>query len=210
MKLEGMTICFLGDSITQGVNTSAPEKVYHQLIEKEYGLKRAYNYGLRGTRIAPQRTPALYTWTQDLYFGLRAQVMDKKADAVVVFGGTNDYGHGDAPFGTVEDTDPNTFCGAVHTLIAQLKAMYPEKSLVFITPLPRIDVVEPKRNGKVLKDYAEAIGAICKVHGVDIIDLFTINPLDPNDRDLVPDGLHPNDKGHEILAKVIGEALAKL
>ena len=211
MKLEGMSICFLGDSITQGVGCSANSKTFHQLIAKEYRLKRAYNYGISGTRIAPQKKPTCDCLMQDLNFCLRAQAMDRQADAVVVFGGTNDYGHGDALLGTVENHDPETFCGAVHHLIDILQGIYTGKKIVFILPLHRRDERNPETpEGKILQDYVEPLRAICVERKVDIIDLFTINPLDPNDRDLVPDGLHPNDKGHEILAKVIGEALTKL
>ena len=35
--------------------------------------------------------------------------MDSDADVVVVFGGTNDFGHGDAKLGTFESRDPYTF-----------------------------------------------------------------------------------------------------
>lgn len=211
MKLQGMTICFLGDSITEGAGVSSKDKVFHQLIAKEYGLNHAYNYGIGGTRIAPQVVPGKTLTDQDLYFSLRAQTMDKNADAVVVFGGTNDYGHGDAPFGTVENTDPNTFCGAVHALIDYLQKVYAGKPVIFMTPLHRRNEEVPNATtGKTLEEYVEAERAICKAHGVDIIDLFEINPLDCNDKEFVPDGLHPCNKGHEILAKVVGEALEKL
>jgi lysophospholipase L1-like esterase len=211
MKLEGMTICFLGDSITESIGCSAKNKVFHQLIAKEYGLTHAYNYGIGGTRIAPQVVPDKTLTDQDLYFGLRAQVMDKNADAVVVFGGTNDYCHGDAPFGDVNDPNPETFCGAVRTLATFLKERYAGKPVVFLTPLHRAyELTRNRTTGKVLIDYVSAIRDICKDCGVSVIDLFEINPLDPYDKEFVPDGLHPNDKGHEVLAKVIGEELAKL
>ena len=61
-----------------------------------------------------------------------------------------------------------------------------------------------------LADYVEAMRTICKKRGVDVIDLFAMNPLDPDDKELVPDGLHPSDKGHAIMAQVIAEELLKL
>ena len=45
---------------------------------------------------------------------------------------------------------------------------------------------------------------------MDVIDLFAINPIDINDKLLLPDGLHPSDAGHEIMAEVIGNALLEL
>ncbi|MBP3313965.1 MAG: SGNH/GDSL hydrolase family protein [Oscillospiraceae bacterium] len=211
MNLQGMTICFLGDSITEGAGCSSKNKVFHQLIAKEYGLTHAYNNGLGGTRIAPQVVPGKTLTDQDLYFSLRAQVMDKNADAVVVFGGTNDYGHGDAPFGEVKDPNPKTFCGAVRTLVEYLQKTYAGKPVVFLTPLHRRNEETPNIiTGKTLAEYVSAIREICKEYAIPAIDLFEMNPLDPYDKEFVPDGLHPNDRGHEVLAKVIGEELAKL
>ncbi len=211
MELKGLTINFLGDSITEGHSTTGPEKTYHQLIKEKYGLEHAYNYGISGTRIARQVIPFKESPRCDLTFELRAEIMDRKADAVVVFGGTNDFGHGDAPFGTVDSEDIYTFCGAVNSLINKLKRDFPEVPIVFMTPLHRATELEPSQpDGKILEDYVIAIRTICKNRGVPVIDLFSINPLDPFDAELVPDGLHPNDKGHIVLAEVVAEELLNL
>lgn len=213
MKLEGLKICFLGDSITDIFNATAPEKVYHQVIKKNYGLAEAYNYGVSGTRIARQRNLTTERPKNDLDFQLREQLMYRDVDAVVVFGGTNDYGHGDSAFGDVDsdDEDIYTFCGAVNRLITVLKRDYPKAELVFMTPLHRKGEEEPRRGGgKPLADYARAIAAICARRGVKVIDLFAMNPIDPEDVNLISDGLHPSDAGHEILARVVGEALLAL
>ena len=210
MNLKGLTIHFLGDSITEGVGTSSPEQTYHQRLREKYQWKNAYNYGLSGTRIAPQREPSnCLAW--DLYFALRAESMGRKADAVVVFGGTNDYGHGDAPFGAIDDERSDTFCGALHGLIKKLKADFPNSEIIFMTPLHRVDETKITRpGGRELKAYAEAMRVICEQHDIPVIDLFKINPMDPYDASLMPDGVHPNDAGHKILAQVIGEALEKI
>ncbi len=211
MKLDGLTINFLGDSITQGVGTTAPDKVYHQIIKEKYNLKYAINYGVSGTRIARQIIPGKESTSADLYFELRAEIMDRGADAVVVFGGTNDFGHGDAPFGTFESEDVYAFCGAVNSLIKKLKSDFPNSKIIFMTPLHRTEEDEPSNpDSKILADYVGAIRELCKRNNVDIIDLFEINPLDPKDAEVIPDGLHPSDKGHAILADVIADELLKL
>ncbi len=211
MDLQGLVINFLGDSITEGSGTSAPEKTFHQLIKAKYGLEFAYNYGVSGSRLARQLVPFRESPRCDLTFELRAEIMDRKADTVVVFGGTNDFGHGDAPFGTVDSEDIYTFCGAVNSLISKLKRDFPEAAIVFMTPLHRVTEQEPSEpDGKILADYAEAIRTICRKRDIPVIDLFSINPLDPFDGELVPDGLHPGDKGHVILADVVAEGLLNL
>ena len=44
---------------------------------------------------------------------------------IFVFGGTNDYGHGDAPLGKQGDNDPLTFYGALYDLYQRLLKKYP-------------------------------------------------------------------------------------
>jgi len=215
MKLEGLTINFLGDSITEGCGTTSPDKAFHQLIKDKYNLKYAYNYGVGGTRIARQFEPSKGDTKYDLTFEIRAEVMDKNADAIVVFGGTNDYGHGDAPFGNPDsdNEDIYTFCGAVNSLISKLERDYPKAKIVFMTPIHRLSETEVQptnRDSKILSDYVEAILTICKKRNISVIDLFGINPLDPADSSLVPDGLHPNNEGHAVMAKVIAEELLKI
>lgn len=211
MELKNLTINFLGDSITEGHGTTAENKVFHQIIKEKYNMKHAYNYGVGGTRIARQIVPSKENTKCDLTFELRSQIMDPNADAIVVFGGTNDYGHGDAPFGTVDSDDKYTFCGAVNSLIKNLKLNFPKAKLIFMTPIHRVGETQPSLpDSKKLEDYANAIVTICKNHEVTVIDLFKINPLDPTNKRLVPDGLQPNNKGHAIMAQVIAEELLKL
>ncbi len=213
MKLDGVKINFLGDSITEGAGTTEPERCFHQLIEEKYNLSVANNYGVSGTRIARQTEPTRENTKFDLTFELRSEVMDREVDAVVVFGGTNDFGHGDAHFGDVDSDSENiyTFCGALNSLISKLKTDFPSAKIVFMTPLHRMTENELSLpDNKKLSDYVDAIREICVKRGVDVIDLFAINPIDINDKLLLPDGLHPSDAGHEIMAEVIGNALLEL
>ena len=91
MKLEGLKINFLGDSITEGCGTSCEAARFTKLIETEQKLAVMRNYGIGGTRIARQHSVSANTrWDRD--FCSRVAEMDPDADAVVVFGGTNDFG----------------------------------------------------------------------------------------------------------------------
>ena len=128
MELKNKKINFLGDSITYGAGVSGPDKIFHSILKESVGLAEARNYGIGGTRYAIQHgTP---NYPKDSYvdinsFAERFDEMDNDADAVVVFGGTNDYGHGDAPFGKLGDRDRGTFCGAVRWLMEYLTGKYP-------------------------------------------------------------------------------------
>ena len=140
MELKNKKINFLGDSITYGAGVSGPDKIFHSILKERVGLAEARNYGIGGTRYAIQHgTP---NYPKDDYvdinsFAERFDEMDNDADAVVVFGGTNDCGHGDAPIGTMEDRTDDTFYGAIHNLIAALQEKYPKAQLVFMTPSRR-------------------------------------------------------------------------
>ena len=111
MKLKGLKALFLGDSITYGSGASSLDKNYVNLLAKYTGLNTV-NYGVGGTRIARQtKASACTDWDYD--FNARARIMDKDADIIGVFGGTNDYGHGFAPIGKPTDTDEYTFYGLI-------------------------------------------------------------------------------------------------
>ena len=58
MILQDKVINFLGDSITEGVGASCPQNGYVHVLERQFGLKKANNYGIGGTRYAVQQTPS--------------------------------------------------------------------------------------------------------------------------------------------------------
>lgn len=219
MKLEGKKINFLGDSITEGCGTSGREACFTELLKNKYQLAAARNYGIGGTRYARQIVCAdERVDTGD--FCARALTMDPDADVVVVFGGTNDYGHGDAPFGKPEDRTEMTFCGACHVLFARLKARFPEAVILIVTPIHRTNDESPAGDGRkqvprpALKEYVRAIRETAPLYGLPVLELFDTGVLDPNDPTIlegfVPDGLHPNDAGHVVLAEQIGGYLEQL
>lgn len=218
MELKNKTINFLGDSITEGCGTSCKEAVFHSIIKEKYGLKEVRNYGEGGTRIA--RQSEVKNIARDRDFILRTWEMNPDADVVVVFGGTNDFGNGQAPLGKFTDRGMYTFYGAVHFLIRALIEKYLGKQIVFMTPLHRWN-----ENGEgawkpdgvkqmKLKDYAHAIKEVCEYYSVPVLDLFAEGELRGNTaewyKQLMPDGVHPNDEGHKIIANKLGKFLENL
>ena len=210
MELKGLKINFLGDSITEGVGASSKETIFHAVLKKEVGLKEARNYGIGGTRFALQK--GTEARPKDNYVDInsfceRFDKMDDDADAVVVFGGTNDYGHGDAPFGTMADRTPETFYGACHYLFSGLIRKYLGKPIVIMTPLHRCwenNVVNFNGEGKVLYDYVKAIREVAEYYSLPILDLYANSGLQPEIKEIqqkyLPDGLHPSDNGNAVIA----------
>ena len=211
MELTNKKIAFLGDSITQGCNASSPDNFYWNVVARETGAI-SFGYGIGGTRIAPQRQPSPDP-VYDRYFLTRVEEMIPDADIVVIFGGTNDFGHGDAPLGRPEDRGENTFCGAMHALLEKLIDRYPYAQLVVMTPIHREDEerieygdLGAPRQAR-LEDYVNAISAVSGYYAVPVLDLFRISGIQPNvpviQEKYCPDGLHPSDAGHARIASLL-------
>ena len=199
MELKGKKINFLGDSITEGVGASEYARCYLEQFAAATGAI-CRNYGISGTRIAKRRIP--YDIPEfDRYYASRVPEMDPDADIVVVFGGTNDYGHGDAPLGEMNDRTIWTYYGALHVLFTALIEKYPAAQIVVLTPLHRDD--EEKRT-PTLKPFVDATRQVAEFYSLPVLDLWAnygIQPRIPVMKEMyVPDGLHPNDAGHAILA----------
>lgn len=205
MELKGLKINFLGDSITERYCASSIDKCFVSLIGARTGAV-ARNYGIGGTSIARQHKLCENDlWNQ--CFIDRVDKMDEDADLIVVFGGTNDFGHGTPDLGKLGDTDEYTFFGGLRAVAEKLIVRYPTSEIVFMTPLHRLgeDVLinqmgDPRPP---LSAYADAVIAVANYYGFPVLDLFRqsgIQPnFEPNKKTYTVDGLHPNDLGMERL-----------
>ena len=208
METKNKKINFLGDSITEGVGASCPENNYVSVFGRISGAQ-VRNYGIGGTRIAKQRSKSdSEKWDMD--FVGRVEDMDADADIVVVFGGTNDFGHGDSKIGDFESRDEYTFYGAMHSLCIKLINKYPNSEIIFMTPLHRLGEDDDVngiglRNQRNLSGYVDIIKEVAAYYGLPVLDLFSTSGLQPK-VDIIkelymPDGLHPSDKGAERIAR---------
>ena len=213
MDLKGKTINFLGDSITEGIGVENKERVYPNIIKEIFGLKRVNNYGIGGTRIAdftgddPENSQPSFV--------SRFGQMEDNADVVVVFGGTNDFGHGNAPIGKFGDNTTTTFYGALNVLMKGLIEKYPKAQLVFMTPLHRHNENDQnKYTGESLKKYVEVIREMAEYYAIPVVDLYARSGLQPNvpiqEKLFCPGGLHPNEAGQEKIANCLAGVLKML
>ena len=219
MELKGATINILGDSITEGVGASCEANRYTDVFAQMVGAK-VNNYGVSGSRMAKQRIDT--GERHEAYFCMRMEEMDPSADVVVVFGGTNDYGHGDAPLGVFTDRTPDTFYGACHTLMSGLMTRYCGKPIVFMSPLHRMHENDPAGDGTdrklevraPLSRYREILLEVAAYYAIPVLDLYLVSGMQPahsvcRER-LMPDGLHPSDEGHAIIARLLANFLKML
>ena len=209
MDLSGKKINFLGDSITFGCSAT-DNRGYVDLLTRDCRLAAGRNYGIGGTRYARQRTPSEEpAFDQD--FCSRYNQMAPDVDTILVFGGVNDFGHGDAPLGTSWDRTPDTFYGACHYLYRGLLDRFPQAQTVILTPLHCLDETLPKPGKPPLREYVQAIRRTAAYYRLPVIDLYETSVLRFDlSMAYTADGLHPNDQGHAILANEIAAALRQL
>lgn len=221
MILQNKKINFLGDSITEGGGASCYEKVYLSVIKRNCGLSQARNYGVGYTCIATiVKDVGLDCenkfWLENFY--QRAQRMDKDADAIVVFGGTNDYGHGISPIGLPTDScQDDTFCGWLNKLLDFLQRSFSNVPVLLVAPPRRFDVSGPFGEGArqfatgELEDYVLSMKAIASARNIPFVNLFDDAEFTKSLRQfLSADGLHPSDDGHKYIADKIAKALTSL
>ena len=188
-------INFLGDSITQGLKWQKKE-IFCFYLSKWLNIK-VNNQGVHSTRIARQDG-------DDKDFNYRLKDLDDKADFTFIFGGTNDYGMGEAELGDINSDSYYTFYGALKNLVKNLLKKFNNDKICFILPLSRFEENKIIKHGT-LSNYREIIKEICDLNKIDYLDLCEQLPI-PNiggKSEYFKDGLHPNKKGHKLIAKNI-------
>lgn len=215
----GLTIACLGDSTTWGDNgtgAGGPAISWTAHLARFMGrdVAEVRNFGVKGSRIA-------VTDDRADSFIERWEAYDLDADAIVVFGGVNDFCRA-VPLGEPGGTDTRTFYGALDVLIRGILGRYPAARLVFMTPckttgradkgLPGFETANAV--GECEEAYAQAVRTVCERYAVPVIDLFAtsgISPLMPEHREhYMPDGLHYSPAGYERLARRIAAGLRAL
>ena len=216
MELQGKKVAFLGDSITEGVGVSELCYSYPRVFEKLANCE-VFVDGISGSRIALQKDGDMGI-RSNKHFVMRAPLLPADADIIVVFGGTNDFGHGNAPFGEFADRGIDTFCGAMHTLCQTLMETHPKATVIVMTPLHRTtedyEVNEIGLPRKKLLTYVEMIRRVCEYYAIPVLDLYKLSGMQPavqSNRELyMPDGLHPSNAGAEKIAKLLYQFIVNL
>ena len=222
--VRGKTIGFLGDSIT--------EMGYYVHSLSTLCECTCINYGIAATHIAATGT----AWDeQKPPFEHRVSEMSNDLDAVVVFGGTNDFGHPNtAVFGEFTDyTDQNkyTFYAGLHRMCKQLYNKYRGKPIIIMLPIhhgyevdtPEVifnddDTITEGTNPtthKTFLDYVKAIKEVASYYSFFVIDAYAESGLNPcletsDARYYFTDGLHPSSTGGLRLAKFMKPELEKI
>ena len=92
--------------------------------------------------------------------------------------GLNDYHSGTPIESTADPYDEYTYCGAIRSIVKELREAYPELRIIFITPPytwytdPELTCEEYDLGGGVLEDYVNAEIGLCEALNVEVIDIY--------------------------------------
>jgi len=213
VDFSDIKIACLGDSITAAANLESMENYqqysYPCVLKNILGAARVDNLGIGGSSIGRYWENA---------FVDRYQEIPKDTDLIIVMGGTNDgFCAARKDFGSMEERSKRTFIGDLDELITGLKKDYPDAQIVLVTPLPNVlhDMLRKERD-YLLPQYtfADAMKELAGEYDLPVIDLYNSNILDSHDAAVIynymPDGVHCNPAGYEILAQHIGAQLIEL
>ncbi|WP_111854810.1 SGNH/GDSL hydrolase family protein [Acinetobacter oleivorans] len=209
--LTGLSWAVIGDSLTE--HNFRTNKNYHDYVSDMVGGMNIYNYGTSGNGWNDKaNTPNNIT---------------QNPDFVTVFLGRNDFGVRARPLGEFGDgTGIETVAGSINLLLSNLVNKFPLKKLGIILPLPSadsygIDGGNPNAYGVTIRMIAELIIQYANHYGIPYLDLYNGSGLAVYNSTAnayyftapgytTPDGVHPNDLGHQRIARLVKKFLESL
>ncbi len=230
---QGKKVAYFGDSITDPNHRSTPVKYWGFLQEWLGITPYVYAVSGRTWTDIPRQTDALmkehgddvdailiFIGTNDYNKGvpLGEWYTEVKENLLVFDGEQKQY---EKRIHRIPCMTDSTYRGSINIAMAKLKKMYPTKQIVVMTPIHRsvffnkggkIQQTEEysSRGGTFLESYIQANKEIGNVWAVPVIDLNALCGLYPlMDEhaqyfyDADTDRLHPNQKGHERMARTL-------
>lgn len=202
---KGKRVCFLGDSITEGVGVMPGER-YFDILSSKFEFN-AYGYGVNGAKFINLMKQA-ETMHND--FG-------SDVDVIFVFAGTNNF-NGGTPLGSwYDETEENvvsmknedgtpaeyqkrrkrsfnldneTFKGCINTVMSYLKHNYATKQIIMMTPIHRAfaqfsndniqyNELYSNKIGLFIDEYVQALREASQIWSAELIDLNRIGGFFP-------------------------------
>lgn len=184
---EGIELVMIGDSITHGW-----EEAGSDVWEQYYAERNAFNLGFSGDR------------TENVLWRLEnGAVEGLDPELVVLMIGTNNTGH--------RKEDPAHTALGVETIIDELQTRLPEASILLLAIFPRGETPEDELR-QINRRANEKLATLAdgeRVVFLDINEQF----LEDDGRlpeGIMPDMLHPNERGYQIWAEAMEPTLEKM
>ena len=177
-----------GDSITEGWIASGPAFGWTAIAARKYGLD-VVNLGYAGScrgEIASAE-----------------QIAGLPADVISLAYGTNCW--------TRTPHSRSLFRSGLHAFLEIVRETHPSTPIVVASPIIRPDAeATPNRLGATLADLREEVEDLISVlHDAGAVNLHLVRGLPLLSGHQLPDGVHPGDDGHHILAEAIGGAVSR-
>ncbi|HGO1460876.1 TPA: SGNH/GDSL hydrolase family protein [Staphylococcus aureus] len=142
------------------------------------------------------------------------QAEEVRGDLIILQGTDDDWLHGywaGVPIGT-DKTDTKTFYGAFCSAIEVIRKNNPDSKILVMTatrqcPMDGTKIrrkdTDKNKLGLTLEDYVNAQVLACSELNVPVFDAYHTDYFKPYNpafrKSSMPDGLHPNEKGHEVI-----------
>jgi MYXO-CTERM domain-containing protein len=197
-------VACVGDSITYGYMASSASASYPSVLQNLFGSSvKVMNYGhnsatMLSTGDLPYPTLSEYTASTTFVSGAGSTAV---VDVIIMLG-TNDSKSYNWMVGTGTRAQQFvTDCGAMVDHFASL----PTHPVVYLALPPRAFANTYGISGTIIHDQIlPLIQQVATAKGVPIIDVDTPTASHP---ELFPDGVHPNDTGYALVAKVMHDGL---
>lgn len=189
------TIGTIGDSVAKG---SGAKTNFTQMLAKKIKAKST-NLAVSGATMSTNKENSIYD-----------QATKIKADLIIVQGTDDDWTN-DIDIGT-DKTDTKTFYGAFYSAISKIKSNNPKSKIIVMTPTKQCYIKDGKtirkdttKNGlgHTLADYVDVQIDACNELDIPVYDAYHSTKFKPNipsyRKSSMPDGVHPNEKGHEVI-----------
>ena len=205
-----MVLTIYGDSISTDMIADGG---YVKYLPELLGTETIYNHAVWGSGMTKGIPGSL------------AEVLENPdhvhpdSGLVLIWHGTNDWYWG-SPLGDYKE--PETFCGGISLCIDRIRKCNPYAQIAYVTPLFRfgestLDDAKgeayrmPNKAGCTMQDYRGAIMRAAIDFDFDIIDMYTLSGIDTdNHTAFLSDGIHPNQRGCEIIARIISREILAL
>nr|DAY34495.1 MAG TPA: GDSL like Lipase Acylhydrolase [Caudoviricetes sp.] len=214
-KLAGKKISFIGDSITS-FGDGTPE--YNSATGYTYddvwsGLVLKLTGGVLGT-LDGVAGSTVQGSTYDAFAFRRSKSVAQDSDYIFIFMGANDQRLNRnlgtiKPKGTLGDiTDAsnpnlNEFTGAYQLALESMLNHYQKSQIVLMTPLKAFNKDNIGDLNLNSDAFAERVIELAKLYGIRYIDMREIGITGYNHKLYYYDGLHPNKKGHMLIAEYV-------
>jgi lysophospholipase L1-like esterase len=188
----GIDLLFLGDSITDGWRTGGK-----QVWDREYAPLKAANFGIGGDR------------TEHVLWRLRnGEAEGFQPKLVVLMIGTNNTGF-ERDGKTPRNTTPEIIEG-ITAVVHELRGKFAGAKILLLAVFPRgekdsLQRAQVAEINKVIAKLEDGAHVFYLDIGAKFLDAEGNIP-----KDIMPDLLHPNEKGYEIWADAIREPLKRL